>query len=160
MESYSTVVVDPPWRYDNRGTRGAAENHYATMSLEELAALHIPAADDSHLYLWTTNGFLRPSFDLLDSWGFTYRTTLTWVKPQMGLGNYFRNNTEHCLFATRGKLPTNGKSITTGFESKRTQHSAKPDEFYYRVQIASPPPYLEMFARTRRLGWDVWGNEA
>lgn len=161
---HSVIVIDPPWRYDNVATRGAAEDHYPTMSLDELAKLPIPAAENSHLYLWVTNGFLRQGFDLLDAWDFTYKTVLTWCKPSIGMGNYFRNNTEHVLFAVRGKLPTQRKDKGTWFEAPKTRHSAKPDSFYDLVEACSPGPYLEMFARKRRLDlggeWHFWGNEA
>ena len=157
---FSAIVIDPPWRYDNVATRGAAEDHYPTMSLEELAALELPAADDAHLYMWVTNGFLREGFDLLDQWGFTYKTILTWCKPQIGMGNWFRNTTEHVLFGVRGKLPTLRNDVPTHFVADRTRHSAKPESFYDLVESCSPGPWLEMFARRRRFGWHVWGNEA
>jgi N6-adenosine-specific RNA methylase IME4 len=158
--TYPTVVIDPPWRYDNVATRGAAADHYPTMSLDELAALHIPSADDSHLYLWVTAAFLRDGFNLLDAWGFTYKTILTWCKPSIGMGNYFRVNTEHVLFATRGRQPTLRNDVGTWFEAPRTKHSAKPESFYDLVESCSPGPWLEMFARRRRFGWHTWGNEA
>jgi N6-adenosine-specific RNA methylase IME4 len=159
-EVFSAIVIDPPWRYYKVGTRGAAEDHYPTMSLEELAALELPAADDAHLYLWVTNGFLREGFDLLDAWGFTYKTTLTWCKPQIGMGNWFRNSTEHVLFGVRGKCPTLRNDVPTHFTANRTRHSAKPESFYDLVESCSAGPWLEMFARRRRFGWHVWGNEA
>lgn len=159
-EVFSAVVIDPPWRYDNKATRGAAEDHYPTMSLDELAALRIPGADDSHLYLWVTAAFMRDGFDLLDAWGFTYKTVLTWCKPSIGMGNYFRVNTEHVLFAVRGKHPTLRNDEGTWFEARRAGHSAKPESFYDLVERCSPGPYMEMFARRRRMGWHVWGNEA
>lgn len=158
--TFATVVADPPWRYDNWATRGAAEDHYPTMAMEDLAALHVPAADDAHLYLWVTNGFLREGFDLIDAWGFTYKTVLSWCKPSIGMGNYFRNNTEHVLFALKGKLPTERKDVGTWFEAPKTKHSAKPEAFYDLVESCSPGPYLEMFARRQRMGWSVWGDEA
>ena len=158
--TYPTIVIDPPWQYDNKATRGAAEDHYSTMSLDELEALVVPATDNAHLYLWVTNGFLRQGFDLLDAWGFTYKTTLTWVKPQMGMGNYFRGGTEHVLFGIRGSLPTNAKDILNWFRADRTKHSAKPELFYDIVEKSSPGPWLEMFARRRRFNWEVWGDEA
>jgi len=158
---YPTIVIDPPWRYDNVATRGAAEDHYPTMSMAELEALELPAAVDAHLYLWVTNGFLREGFTLLDAWGFTYKTCLTWIKPQIGMGNWFRNATEHVLFAVKGRLPTNRNDVPTWFKADRTQHSAKPESFYDLVESCSPGPWFEMFARRRRLGdWHVWGNEA
>ncbi len=158
-EVFTTIVVDPPWQYDNKATRGAATDHYSTMGLDELADLPIPAATDAHLYLWVTNGFLRQGFDLLDAWGFTYKACLTWCKPQIGMGNYFRNATEHVLFAMRGSLPTRRNDVSTWFKADRTRHSEKPDSFMHLVESCSPGPYLEMFARRRRMGWSSWGNE-
>lgn len=159
-DGYTTIVIDPPWRYDNTITRGAAEDHYPTMTLTELAELHIPAAANAHMYLWVTNSFIRAGFDLLEAWGFMYKTTLTWCKPQIGMGNYFRNNTEHVLFAVRGTLRTQQNNIGTWFKADRRRHSAKPESFYDLVESTSPGPWLEMFARRRRFGWHTWGNEA
>lgn len=162
--TYSVIVADPPWRYGNTSTRGAAEDHYPTMSTEDLAKLSVEvdewAAKDCHLYLWATNNFLREAFDVIDAWGFAYKTLLTWVKPQIGMGNYFRSRTEHVLFCTRGSAPTVRRDISNVIEADRTQHSRKPDAFYDLVEAQSSGPYLEMFARRRRLGWDNWGNEA
>jgi len=159
---YSTLVADPPWPYENVATRGAATNHYPLMSVEEIADLPVGewAKPDSHLYLWVTNGFLREAFVVMEAWGWTYRTTLTWLKPQIGLGNYFRTSTEHVLFGTRGKLPTQSRSLANWWQASRTRHSAKPEAFYTLVETASPGPYLELFARRPRPGWDRWGNEA
>jgi N6-adenosine-specific RNA methylase IME4 len=159
--TFRVVVADPPWQYGNRATRGAAEDHYATMAVDELCNLEVPErlADDAHLYLWTTNGFLREAFDVMDAWGFAYKTCLTWVKPQMGMGNYFRSSTEHVLFGVCGSLRTMDRALVNWFNAPRTKHSAKPEAFYDLVEKASPGPYLEMFARRQRLGWSVWGNE-
>lgn len=162
---YRTICADPPWQYDNKATRGAAEDHYPTMTVEELCKL--PVADwadiQAHLYLWTTNGFLRDAFDVLAAWGFEYKTTLVWVKPQIGMGNYFRSSTEYVLFGVRGGLRTLNCNQRNWFEAKRGRHSKKPGLFFDLVEKASPGPYLEMFARDRRLSeasWDYWGNEA
>lgn len=168
MMLYRTVVADPPWRYGNTSTRGAAENHYPTMTIEELCDLETNGrrvadcvADDAHLYLWVTNNFLREAFAVLDAWGFAYKTCLTWVKPQMGMGNYFRGSTEHILFGVRGSLRTAERNLVNWFEAPRAKHSAKPDCFYDLVEKASPGPYLELFARRARLGdWHYWGNES
>lgn len=158
---YPTIVIDPPWQYGNTATRAAAEDHYPTMNMDELAALEIPAADDAHLYLWVTNSFIREGFDLLDAWDFTYKTTLTWCKPSIGMGNYFRVNTEHVLFAVRGRQPTQINNVGTWFEADRGKHSSKPESFYDLVEKASPGPWFEMFARRRRMGdWHYWGNES
>lgn len=159
-ERFAAIVIDPPWRYDNTVTRGAAEDHYPTMSMDELRALELPAADNSHIYLWVTNPFIREGFELLDAWGYQYKTTLTWCKPQIGMGNYFRSATEHVLFGIKGKLPTLANNIPTWFVADRTRHSAKPESFYDLVERASPGPYMEMFARRRRFNWHTWGNEA
>lgn len=163
-KTYATIVADPPWRYGNTATRGAAADHYPTMGADELARLSVEvdewAEPECHLYLWTTNNFVREAFDVIDAWGFDYKTLLTWVKPQIGMGNYFRSRTEHILFATRGGLGTERRDISNVIESPRTQHSRKPDAFYDLVEAQSPGPYLEMFARRRRLGWTNWGNEA
>lgn len=162
--TYATIVADPPWRYANKATRGAAEDHYPTMTNGDLAALagelELWAAPECHLYLWTTNNFIREAFDVIDAWRFEYKTMLTWIKPQIGMGNYFRGRTEHVLFATRGNAHTQRRDVSNVIESNRTQHSRKPDVFYDLVETMSPGPYLEMFARRRRFGWDHWGNEA
>lgn len=161
---FATIVADPPWQYDNTSTRGAAEDHYPTMSIAELCGLPVKdwAADQAHLYLWTTNAFLRESFDVMDSWGFTYKTTLVWVKPQIGMGNYFRSSAEYILFGIRGGLRTKDCNQRNWFEAPRGRHSKKPGYFFDLVETASYPPFLEMFARQRRLDpdWDFWGNEA
>ena len=158
--TFRTIVADPPWQYGNKATRGAAEDHYSTMTLDEICELEVNAADDAHLYLWTTNGFLNEAFDVVDAWGFAYKTCLTWVKPQIGLGNYFRGATEHILFGVRGNLPVEDRNLRNWFEAPRGKHSAKPDLFYDLVEKASPEPRLEMFARRRRFGWETWGDEA
>ena len=157
---FTTVVADPPWQYENEATRGSASSHYQTMSMDELCALKIPAADDSHLWLWVTNPFLQHGFELLDAWGFEYKTTLTWVKNQIGLGNYLRSATEHVLFATRGSLPIERRDVPTYFVADRQKHSEKPDEFYEIARTCSPGPRLEMFARRKRTGFKAWGLEA
>jgi N6-adenosine-specific RNA methylase IME4 len=163
---YGALVIDPPWRYSNVATRGAAEDHYPTMSIPELLKLPEvcgPLAEsiDSHAYLWTTAGMLREAFDLLRAWGYTYKTNLVWVKPQIGMGNYFRISHEHILFGVRGTSGrTRDRSLRSWFEAPRERHSRKPLAFYDLVEKASPGPYLDVFARDRRFGWDVWGNEA
>jgi N6-adenosine-specific RNA methylase IME4 len=173
---FSTFVADPPWRYGNTSTRGAAQNHYETMSIEELCDLDVVptrAADQAHLYLWTTAGHLPDAFRVMESWGFEYKTYLVWVKPQMGMGNYFRVSTELVLFGVRGGMRTQRRDVKNYFEARRAQHSAKPPLFHDLVQSCSPGPYLELFSRCSadqmitgcpcskcRLGWTVWGNQS
>lgn len=176
---YSTITADPPWRYNATTTalrsngRGAgAEHHYETMTNAELAALPIAAlaADQAHLYLWTTTPRLIGErdgsravtpFDICEAWGFRPVTLLTWIKPgRGGTGWYFRGQTEHIVFGVRGKLmiPPAIREPNV-IEAKRSRHSAKPDEFFQKVERVSPGPYLELFARTTRPGWDSFGNE-
>lgn len=173
---FRTFVADPPWRYGNTSTRGAAEDHYPTMSIAELCALDVVpshAADQAHLYLWTTAAHLPEAFAVMAAWGFDYKTYLVWVKPQMGMGNYFRVSTELVLFGTRGELRTQHRGLKNYFEAKRTKHSAKPPAFGDLVMQASPGPYMELFSRCNaeqmltgcecskcRLGWSVWGNQS
>ena len=185
MNQYATIVADPPWKVGAGRALGAytVENGvqvwkgasvksrelvYPSMSVEAISALQVPAAGAAHLYLWTINKYLRESFDVAKAWGFTYSTMLVWAKNPKGngLGGTYGISTEFCLFCRRGTLATRQDIPTTWFNWKRPydergkpKHSAKPPEFYAMVDQVSPGPYLEMFARERRLGWDAWGNE-
>jgi N6-adenosine-specific RNA methylase IME4 len=164
--TYQTIVLDPPWDWGDEGDAdqlGRARPTYATMPIDEIAALPVGslAADNAHLYLWITNRSLPKGFGLLDRWGFRYVTMLTWVKPSIGMGNYFRGSTEQVLFGVRGSLGLLRADVGTHFLAPRPgQHSAKPDAFYQLVESCSPGPWLEMFARSQRNGWAVWGAEA
>lgn len=160
---YSTIVLDPPWPYADRinaKTRGAG-NHYELMSIEDLLALPIASvsAPNSHLYLWTTNSFIEQACMMMRVWGWTQKTVRTWVKPQIGMGRYYRNNTEHVVFGVRGKLPALANNIPTSFSAPRGRHSAKPEIFYEQTARLSPGPYLDVFARQERVGWTTLGNE-
>lgn len=130
------------------------------MSLGQLAAIHIPAADNSHIYLWITNRSLPKGFTLLDAWGFRYVTCLTWVKPHYGMGNYFRGQTEHLLFGVRGSLQLMRRDVGTVIHAPRgnDDHSSKPVEAYDLIETCSPGPYLDMFSRQTRRGWFTWGE--
>jgi N6-adenosine-specific RNA methylase IME4 len=177
--TYRTIVVDPPWPQKGGGpltgregfgdTAGSLPMPYRTMTLEDIRRLTIPAANDSHLYLWTTSGFLRDAFGVLEAWGFRYSTTLVWAKAPIGagLGGAYGIATEFVLFARRGSAAPLGREGRNWWTWKRPydqrgkpQHSAKPEEFYAMVEQVSPGPYLDMFARRSRLGWDAWGDEA
>jgi N6-adenosine-specific RNA methylase IME4 len=173
---FSTFVADPPWQYGNTSTRGAAENHYGTMTIDELCAMDVvptQANDQAHLYMWTTAGHLPEAFKVMEAWGFEYKTYLVWVKPQMGMGNYFRVCTELVLFGVRGGMRTQARDIRNHFEAPRGKHSSKPAIFHDLVEKASPGPYLELFSRCNastmlhgctcskcRLGWEVFGNQS
>lgn len=164
--TYPTIVADPPWKYGNqRGAvaRGHARKHYSTMTVEEICALPISdmAEPNAHLWLWGVNQLLDRAFEVCRAWGFEPVTMLTWCKKQPGVGYYLRNNTEHCLLATRGKpIVPEDKPIASWFVWPRSKHSQKPEAFYDLVEQVSPGPYLELFARRNRLGWSTWGNES
>jgi N6-adenosine-specific RNA methylase IME4 len=161
---FATIVIDPPWDWGDEGDvnqLGRARPDYSTMSIDQLLALPVDkmADDDCHLYLWITNRSLPKGFALIERWGFRYITALTWVKPHFGMGNYFRGQTEHVLFAVKGSQPLKRKDLGTVFNAPRGKgHSAKPDEFYELAESASPGPFLELFSRSDRPGWVMWGE--
>jgi len=157
---YRTILADPPWDVQQRGSRGA-ERHYPLMSLDAICALRVDrlAAERSHLWLWVTNASIHAGKTVMEAWGFTYRSCLTWVKPRLGLGMYLRNQTEHLLFGVRGKAPVLFRSQGTWFYAPVQEHSHKPEEQYAIIERCSPGPYLELFAGRRRAGWAAWGDE-
>jgi N6-adenosine-specific RNA methylase IME4 len=160
---FSTIVIDPPWDWGDEGDKdqlGRAKPDYNTMSIDELMSLKVPSDDDCHLYLWITNRSLPKGFSLLERWGFRYVTMLTWIKPSFGMGNYFRGSTEHILFGVKGSQPLKRKNVGTWFEAPRGKggHSSKPESFIELVESCSPGPYLEMFSRVKRDGWERWGE--
>jgi len=174
---YRTIVADPPWHYDNswNSYRGVgqprntgAAGQYATMTVDEIANLPVGlwAQGNSHLYLWTTNAYIEQAHRIARAWGFNVKTILTWVKRRakddnwIGMGSYYRNVTEHVLFAVRGSLGVLHNDQATLFYGARGAHSEKPAAFYDMVQRMSPGPYLDVFARKQRMGWDSWGDEA
>jgi N6-adenosine-specific RNA methylase IME4 len=123
-----------------------------------LAASDI-ADEDAILWLWTTNAHLRVAFDVVKSWGFEYKTLLTWVKDRMGTGEWLRGQTEHCLLATRGKPVFIHGNHTTVLKALRREHSRKPEEFYILVEATCPGSKVELFARQARAGWQAFGNQ-
>jgi N6-adenosine-specific RNA methylase IME4 len=151
---FRTLIIDPPWDYDD-SLAGRAKPGYATMTHEQLLALDVAqwAEDGCHLYLWVTNSFMPRAGELMARWGFVHKTILTWAKPRWGLGSYFRNQTEHVLFGIRGTLGTRSDSISTLFEAPVGEHSEKPERFYEIVRAASYPPYGEAFQRQGRPGF-------
>ena len=166
---YRTLYIDPPWPERGGGKiKRGADRHYGIMSVKEIMALPVSTLahpDGCHLYLWATNNYLRAALDCLDVWGFEYVTAITWGKDKMGLGQYYRGMTEHCIFAiTKQRLPYKvlyGKRQqgTTLLLAPRTIHSKKPAEMRGMIEKVSYAPRLEMFARERFEGWDAWGNE-
>lgn len=176
MTRYRTIVADPPWemprsgQWTGQGGRWAPYNGevtelpYATMSLDRICTLPVGslAADAAHLYLWTTNRFIEGAFSVCRAWGFRPGQLLTWCKVPMGIGfgGAFTQTTEHVLFCRRGVLKAQTRVDSTWWQWTRGKHSQKPDAFMDMVEQVSPGPYLELFARRQRLGWDTWGDEA
>jgi N6-adenosine-specific RNA methylase IME4 len=159
--TFGTIYADPPWKYGNQGTRAATSNHYDTMTVDEIAAMPIAdlAAEKSHLHLWTTNAFLFDAKQIIEDWGFTYKSCFLWVKPQMGIGNYWRISHEFMLLGVRGSLTFQSKSEKSWMELPREGHSVKPHPVRECIERASPGPYLELFGRKPVAGWTVYGNQ-
>jgi N6-adenosine-specific RNA methylase IME4 len=173
---FSTILADPPWRFQNKTGKIAPEHRrlarYGTLSLEEIKALPVPdvAADTAHLYLWIPNALLAEGLAVMQAWGFTYKSNIVWHKIRKdggpdgrGVGFYFRNVTELVLFGVKGKNARTlapGRSQVNFIATRKREHSRKPDELYPIIQACSPRPYLELFARGERKGWRTWGDQA
>ena len=177
---YACIVADPPWKVGagplcgregfGDATGASRPLPYPAMTVAEISAMRVAeiAAPNAHLYLWTINRYLRDAFDIVTAWGFNYSTTLVWAKNPMGggLGGCYGISTEFVLFCRRGTLAAKEEMPSTWFNWKRPydsrgkpRHSAKPGQFMEMVEFVSPGPYLELFARDSRPGWDSWGNE-
>lgn len=165
---YRTIYADPPWPERGGGKiKRGADRHYPLMRVDEITALPVSdlaAPDGCHLYLWATNNYLEAAFAVARAWGFRPVTVITWGKDKFGLGQYFRGQTEHCIFCVRGSLPykvSDGKRQQgrTLILAPRREHSQKPDEMRQMIEKVSYPPYIELFAPQRFSGWDAWGNE-
>lgn len=171
---FATILADPPWQFQNRTGKVAPEHRrllrYPTMATDEIMKLPIRqlSMEKAHLYLWVPNALLKDGLQVMESWGFTYKTNIVWYKIRKdggpdgrGVGFYFRNVTELVLFGVRGNMRTlapGRKQVNIILERKR-EHSRKPDQIYDIIEACSPGPYLEIFARFPRLGWAQWGNE-
>lgn len=173
-ERFAAILVDPPWRFQNRTGKMAPEHRrlhrYKTMSTQEIMELPIPqlVLPQSHLYLWVPNALLLEGLEVMRGWGFTYKTNIVWHKVRKdggpdgrGVGFYFRNVTEMVLFGVKGSMRTlpPGRSQVNIVVSQKREHSRKPDELYGIIERCSPGPYLELFARHLRAGWYQWGDE-
>lgn len=165
-KKYRTILADPPWDINQRGkySSRSAESHYRLMPLDRIKAIPVKelTAENSHLYLWIPVGLLQEGLDVIKAWGFTYRSAIFWIKPRLGLGNYIRNASETCLFATRGKAPVKFKGQPNWMFCPQQEHSHKPEEQYAVIERLSHAPYLELFARRRHKhpDWDIWGDQA
>ena len=174
-DGWSTILADPPWRFANRTGKVAPEHRrldrYSTMELSDICALPVGsvAAKNSHLYLWVPNALLPDGMKVMAAWGFRYVSNIVWAKRRKdggpdgrGVGFYFRNVTELLLFGVRGSMRTlaPARSQVNMIETRKREHSRKPDEQYELIEDCSPPPYLELFARHQRIGWVAWGAES
>jgi N6-adenosine-specific RNA methylase IME4 len=174
-KGYGTILADPPWRFSNRTGKVAPEhkrlNRYDTLSLEEIMEIPVPlvAGEKSHLYLWVPNALLQEGLQVMKAWGFQYKSNIVWHKIRKdggpdgrGVGFYFRNTTELILFGIRGKIRTlqPGRSQVNIIRTRKQEHSRKPDELYEIIEKCSKGPFLEIFARGKRNGWDVFGNQS
>lgn len=172
---FSTILADPPWRFANRTGKVAPEHRrldrYSTMTLDAIKALDVRnvAAKNAHLYLWVPNALLPDGMEVMSAWGFRYVSNIVWAKRRKdggpdgrGVGFYFRNVTELLLFGVRGSMRTlpPGRSQVNMIETRKREHSRKPDEQYDLIEACSPGAYLELFARHARPGWTVWGDES
>lgn len=175
-DRFGCVLADPPWRFVNRTGKVAPEHkrlaRYPTMELDEICALPVAdhLEDRAHCYLWVPNALLPDGLQVLSAWGFEYKSNIVWHKIRKdggsdgrGVGFYFRNVTEVMLFGTRGKnvrTEAAGRRQVNMIQSRKREHSRKPDEQYRIIEECSWGPYLELFGRGVREGWTVWGNQA
>lgn len=159
---YGCIYADPPWAYSNKATRANVEDEYkSTMTVDEICQEPVSqlAADDCHLHLWTTNAFLFEAKRVMESWGFEYKSCFVWVKPQMGIGNYWRVSHEFMLLGIRGKPEFRRRDCMSWGEFDRTSHSKKPAGVRQLIESVSPGPYLELYGRETAPNWMVYGNE-
>lgn len=167
-QRYPIIYADPPWRYENPpigATSRSIENHYPTMTLDEICALPVSdlATDDALLYLWATAPKLAECMKVIEVWGFEYRTEMVWDKEIIGMGYHARNQHESLLIAKRGTIPppTAGTQPSSVYRERRGAHSAKPIHYYEMIEAAYPQlPKIELFCRSPRDGWSVWGNQS
>lgn len=169
-KKYKIIYADPPWKYNDEGCQGTATNHYKTMKNEDICSLNIKdiADKDCVLFIWGTYPKLPEVLEVIKAWGFEYKSiAFQWIKKNKsgigkfyGLGRWTRGNTEPCFIATKGKPHRIDCSVFQIIESPLTKHSQKPMEVYGLIEkLMGDLPRIELFARTKRQGWDCWGNE-
>lgn len=173
MKKYGIIYADPPWHYrvySKKGAGRSAESHYPTMTIEEIQALPVSelADKDCALFMWITFPLLKESLSVLSAWGFKFKTiAFVWIKQNRksdslfwGMGYRTRANAEFCVLATKGKPKRMAKNVHQVIVSHIEEHSKKPDEARRRiVRLMGDLPRIELFARQKSAGWDVWGNE-
>ena len=160
--AFELILADPPWQLGSPDSDRAPENHYPTMSLDEIASLAVPAAEDALLYLWAVSSLLPQALAVMEAWGFSYRTNMVWVKDKIGLGTWARHRHELLLIGRKGSFPPPAEAVRPDsvIEAKRRRHSQKPLCVYELLEQMYPRTRkLELFARGSRRGWSSWGNE-
>jgi len=171
-KKYNVIYADPPWTFktfSDKGKDRSPENHYNVMSLQDICNLPVNkiANENSVLLMWVVDPLLDKAFKVIEAWGFKYKTVgFTWAKTNKksmgfftGLGYWTRGNPEMCLLATKGKPKRISKSVPQLVVEQRREHSRKPDIMYNHIENLLEGPYVELFARTQRSGWDSWGNQ-
>jgi len=170
-QRYKVIYADPPWyfkSFSKKGEARSATRHYNCMSVDDICNIDVNrvADDNSVLLMWVTDPYLLDAFKVMESWGFNYKTVgFTWVKTNKskgyftGMGYWTRSNPEMCLLGTKGKPKRLSKSVPQLVVDKRREHSRKPDIIYNHIENLLDGPYIEMFARQTRKGWDQYGNE-
>lgn len=160
---FATIYADPPWPYNNVASRGAAVNHYSVMSLDAICEEPVRqlTEENAHLHLWTTNAFLRQAFAVIEAWGFEFKSSLVWVKDELGMGNYWRVSHEYLLLGVRGNLTFRERTLPSWILAQRTVHSHKPARIRTLIERVSPGPYLELYGREElpNSEWTVFGNQ-
>jgi N6-adenosine-specific RNA methylase IME4 len=160
---FDLIYADPPWSYHDGGVpRGGVDKEYATLSVEDIADLSVPAADNALLYLWTTVTHVPEALDVLNAWGFEYKSQAVWDKGSVGVGHWFRGQHEILLLGVKGDVspPAQAQRHSSVFYADRGEHSEKPDKIRAYIENAHPEAdKLELFSRDGRVGWTMWGNE-
>jgi len=173
---FGAILADPPWEFKNKTGKIAPQHkktsRYKTLSLEDIKSLPVERVSSkrSHLYLWVPNALIKEGLEVMDAWGFKYKTNLIWRKIRKdggsdgrGVGFYFRNTTEIILFGVKGKNVRTrklGRTQVNVIETRKREHSRKPDELYKIIENCSWGPFLELFARGKREGWTSWGDQS
>lgn len=170
-KKYSVIYADPPWRYNDKGCKGNAEDHYQTMRIEDICSMPVQdiAADNCVLFLWATYPMIKEALRVIEAWGFKYKSIgFQWIKQNrsgngyfLGLGNWTMGNTEPCLIAVKGKPKRVSNGVSQLIFAPLREHSRKPDIVRDKIRelMGVEQSYIELFARSTTPGWDVWGNE-
>jgi len=180
-KKYNIIYADPAWKYNdkrngegknNPNGAGGALKHYKCMDIEEIKSLRVPEITDENcmLFLWATSPFMKAAIEVIESWGFKFITIpFVWIKMRNdmseprkdGIGNYTLNNAEYVLLGRKGKYWRNSTKVKQILLNPKMGHSKKPEEIRKRIEeLCGDLPRIELFARDKAEGWDVWGNEA